>query len=442
MRAAFERRPLGPLVAQVRGTAKGRRIAFVTQGMKIISISSSLLVSACSLSWYINAGSGDYNNTVETVTNNVMVTNILRGRDSAPLSFSDLSQIRGSVTTSASTQFSWPFGPFGRDVSRTDTAQLGPLSISNAPTFDIAPLNTKIFAEGINEPVSLSLMWYYLQRFDASVILPLFISRVEIVDIFDEVDGTTEIKSLTTLSPDQKTRAMSIWIEGGQNNLPAKVNVLSQLSAVGPSLSSNILMQRGIISDLAAASTAGLQLKAGPDGRLHLTKNSAHAVLCVSSDPAKGLVHYQALAIARSSVVTNPAAIDWPNSDTDCVTIEKPAQLSMRKPSSNGVRQQILVHLRSVEAMFYYLGKEISPNRDRLSEYLHFYLYDHPIANERFRVAYRGDIYYVAEASQVANLKSPENDYTIAILGLLNDLLNLHRDATEIPTTKAVQTVP
>jgi hypothetical protein len=356
---------------------KGRRIAFVTQGMKIISISGSLLVSSCSLSWYISGSSSDYNDTVETATNNVMVTNILRGRDSAPLSFSDLSQIRGSVTTSASTQFSWPFGPFGRDVNRTDTAQLGPLSISNAPTFDIAPLNTKIFAEGINEPVSIGLMWYYLQRFDASVVLPLFISRVEKVELAEKNDGTKYVNSITRLTPAEKETAMSIWIIGNQNTYPAKVNVVSEISGVGPSLSPNILTRRGIIADLAAASAAGLQLKGGPDGLLHLTKKNVHGVLCVASEPKNQPVHYQALAIARASVVTNASAIDWPNSDADCETVERPAQWSGEKRSTNSVRPQILVHLRSVESM-----------------------------------------------------------------GLLNDLLNLHRDATEIPTTKAVQTVP
>lgn len=75
---------------------------------------------------------------------------------------------------------------------------------------------------------------------------------------------------------------------------------------------------------------------------------------------------------------------------------------------------------------------------DPLNAYLNFHLYNHPISDARFQVGYRGSVYYVSQAYET----DEKNDFTLAILGLLADLLNLHRDASEIPTTKAVQTVP
>jgi hypothetical protein len=53
-----------------------------------------LLLAGCSLAPVIAESTLNYNTTVETVTNGVLVTNILRARDSAPLYFSDLSHPR------------------------------------------------------------------------------------------------------------------------------------------------------------------------------------------------------------------------------------------------------------------------------------------------------------------------------------------------------------
>jgi hypothetical protein len=51
----------------------------------------------CSLAPLVAHESEDYNETVETVTNSLLVTNILRARDEVPLYFTDLSQIRGQI---------------------------------------------------------------------------------------------------------------------------------------------------------------------------------------------------------------------------------------------------------------------------------------------------------------------------------------------------------
>ena len=414
---------------------------------RIVTVMVAGSLTACSWSSYVSKSSGDYNNAVEGTTNNLLVTNVLRGRDSAPLSFSDLSQIRGSLSTSIAGQASWPFGPFRQDTNRTNMAQLGPLSIQTNPTFDIAPLNTKNFAQGINEPIKLNAMWYYLQRFDPEVILPLFVSRIEVVKVSEAPDGTKQILSTSRISGKDRADKIIGWLKGkdahGETLVP-KVNVFTRFSNAGPDLSPAILSQRGILTDLAQASSAGLKVKSGTDGKLHLTKSATHAVFCVPSDPSDGPQHYQALAIASSSVVSTPAAIEWPASDADCTVVEGGAETP---PARHGttVRSQTVIHLRSVEAMFYYLGTVVQedlgpadPGPDPLNAYLNFHLYNHPIADERFHISYLGRDFYVSNAYQTAT----RNEYTLAILALLNDLLNLHRDAAEIPTTKAVQSVP
>jgi hypothetical protein len=63
-----------------------------------------------------------------------------------------------------------------------------------------------------------------------------------------------------------------------------------------------------------------------------------------------------------------------------------------------------------------------------------FYISDHPVENIRFHMNYRGQTYYVREASPA--------DQTMPVLAFLNALMNLNRDATEIPSTKTVATGP
>jgi hypothetical protein len=430
--------------------------------IRFLVLFAALALCGCSLASYITSSSSDYNIAVEDTTDNLLVTNILRGGENAPLFFSDLAQIRGSLQTSVAGQATWPFGPFDHDSMRTNSLQAGPLSLQTNPTFDIAPLNTKEFAQGINEPVSVGLLWYYLQRFNPAVILSLFVSRIERVDeVSTAADGSQQIVRMSRLQGSDKTRMIGLWVAGNDNGTPPKVNVYTEASAVGPVLPSSVLQQRSILADLAQASAAGLQVKfEKSDNLVHTYKTMTHAVLCVASDPDLGSVHYQALAIAASSVVSNPAAVEWPKSAAACTTLNAKSDPSAPSVSPQITPGQILVHLRSVEAIFYWLGMisavdnelQHDPTKKLANDelearilncYIKFHVQDHPVANERFHVAYRGTTYYVANGWDPEDADPPcSGDNTIAILGLLNDLLNLRRDANEIPTTKAVQSVP
>ncbi len=51
-------------------------------------------LGGCSLSGAVTRSSLDYDQVLEAVTNDMLVTNILLARDQAPLHFTDLSQIR------------------------------------------------------------------------------------------------------------------------------------------------------------------------------------------------------------------------------------------------------------------------------------------------------------------------------------------------------------
>src|SRR5580658_6561584 len=106
-----------------------------------LSVIGTLVLAGCSLAPFITKNSIDYNSTVENVTNSVLVTNILRARDGAPLYFSDLSQIRGSLALNVQTaETTLPYGPLF-PASAGASAQAGPIAINSTPGFDVAPLN-------------------------------------------------------------------------------------------------------------------------------------------------------------------------------------------------------------------------------------------------------------------------------------------------------------
>ena len=139
------------------------------------------VLAGCSLTSFVSSESIDYNKTVEDVTTSVLVTNILRARDSGPLFFSDISQLRGSFTASAQASASFPFGPINRPLTAggtRDSATLGPLTFSNNPSFDMAPLTTKQFTQGLLNSISESLVAYYMGRLGPNnyIALDLFVS--------------------------------------------------------------------------------------------------------------------------------------------------------------------------------------------------------------------------------------------------------------------------
>ena len=61
------------------------------------------------------------------------------------------------------------------------SAQGGPLAVSSQPGFDVAPLNTKKFAEGMLEGIDVKVFAYFIQRHvDPKVFLNLVVSRIEL----------------------------------------------------------------------------------------------------------------------------------------------------------------------------------------------------------------------------------------------------------------------
>jgi hypothetical protein len=389
----------------------------------------ALALCACSGSGYVSRSTADYNVAVEDATNNMLVVNVLRARDEAPLSFSDLSQIRGSLSVSAASQAAWPFGPFGHDSSRTNTVSAGPVSLAINPSFDIAPLNTKQFSEGVLQSVSPDLLYYYLQRGTCpSVVLPLLIGSIANVTINDG-----KMSEPQPLGPSDRAALFRSWagqdLCGNAAGTAPQIRYDDESVKFGPALPASVLGQPGIISQLVQADAAKLSIRQA-DGQVQLYKSESHPVLCVSI----GNGRFAPLLLVTSSPMQAPLAPYVPKSPV------------CGAPTT----QAWVAGLRSTQAIFYFLG-DIVRAEDKLAagekltafeqgawaenRMLNFHITQHPSHPPRFSVGYRGKTYDVAQVV-------PAQDDTITTLSILADLLNLHRDAAEIPSTQAVQAVP
>jgi hypothetical protein len=382
-----------------------------------LSVAGVLLLAGCSLGPAITENSADYNATIEDVANAALVSNVLRARDHAPLYFSDLAQIRGSLQLNV--QPAQTIIPYAHFLGSTtpSSVQAGPLAVNSQPGFDYAPLNTKIFAEGMLTSIDEKVFSYFIQRFvQRPEFLKLFLnlatSRIETY----RWPGVSPIKTCVSIAC---AKLISRWTDSPR---PPTIGVLSKDTNIGPAIPTEILVnQRDALDNL---------VKVGDDENLglsptkskqayQLSKTEQKFVLCATTRPNS----VDAVGIASFGVVKDPDDTPVPGNNGTCG----------HGPINP---ERYVIYTRSAEAIFFYLG-ELLRERGREPQQqqpIGFYIYDHPVENIRLHMNYRGRTYYVREAS--------DTDQTMPVLAFLNALMNLSRDADEIPSTKTVATSP
>ena len=206
---------------------------------------------------------------------------------------------------------------------------------------------------------------------------------------------------------------ISSWSADGRW-LP-KIGELSETSTVGPPIPADLFAkQTNVVASLVQSDGANIDVnKKGKD--YQLSKASVKYVLCVAAGPHRG---YMAVGLASPGATKDPIKPPVPKSNGNC--------------GGSLSEYRYVIYIRSVEALFYYLGGLVNNPAPPIP----FHIYDHPIDDARFHTDYRGRSYFVRETS------AESGDATMTILAILNDLLNLNRDAEEIPSTKTVATGP
>jgi hypothetical protein len=469
--------PLISLIGRRQHVGKGCCFSIVSTRVLFI-VSAFMSLVGCSLSDNITQGSIDYGQSLDAVTNNMLVTNILLARDQAPLEFTDLSQIRGALQLQAQGQVSGPFGPNLVSTSRVrDMFQSG-ITVNSNPTFDVVPLNTKEFTTGITTPIDIKFLQYYLNRgWPANYIYNIFIEKIDIVtnypkdqlicefinrpgrqfkpDTSDLRTCNERARQVFAVTPANGTN-VTFW----QDLLPILTRDLEFTSykkraPYGPEINLNAANE--LLKSADKLSQSGLELVKLPSGRYQLFKQSDETALCL--EPTKSRSEWHRFEIATLGKSVSRVASDKANDVEICKRSAKGGELA-ESETPGAKAPQIFLYLRSVEAMVTFLGQMLLVDREY--RVLPFHISQQYDDDSRFGIRYRGQEYYVNETAKTCRyLKSigseqywrmadkegncplyENEDQTLFILGILNQTLNLYKNANEIPTTKAVQSVP
>jgi hypothetical protein len=140
------------------------------------------MICSCSLpSALVSSQTVSYDDAIEDITNKLLLLNILRAKDKAPLHFDEVPSIHESIQANASLLAGFPFGsePAGKSITRNSISP--GLSVQVAPTFEVDHLDTKDFATGIASPIDAKFVKYWLDRgLDRRIVLLLFFSAADI----------------------------------------------------------------------------------------------------------------------------------------------------------------------------------------------------------------------------------------------------------------------
>jgi hypothetical protein len=149
-------------------------------------------LSGCVASGEIKSDTLSFDDVIEDTTNKLLLLNVLRARDKAPLHFADIPVIRESMQMSASLGGTRLFGPPSTTLRNAATIAG---AIQKSPSFEVNHLDSKDFITGISSPIDVKFVKYWLDRgLDRRIVLLLFFSAVEIVETRSETGPISTIR--------------------------------------------------------------------------------------------------------------------------------------------------------------------------------------------------------------------------------------------------------
>lgn len=164
---------------------------------RFLVIGLSLCLGGCLASpAMIHHDSLAFGEVIEDTTNKLLLLNVLRARDKAPLHFADIPVIRESLQQSVSLGFLEIMGSLAANLRDTRS---GAMVMQKSPSFDINHLQSKDFITGISSPIDAKVVKYWLDRgLDRRIVLLLFFSGVEIIETHAEKGPVNSIKIMNS----------------------------------------------------------------------------------------------------------------------------------------------------------------------------------------------------------------------------------------------------
>ena len=432
-----------------------------------------LALSACNLTPRVDYDALQYHEANALTSNRILLLNILRSKDNAPLHFAQLSLLHGQVSEQGGLAVSQPYGGNPRSTSLPRALLLPSGSVSDAVNFDLGTLDTQDFTKGVTTPIAPPMLKYFLDSgMDSRLVLMLLISSVrlpgnqEAIAAFPRSEayvcypdgvpdsGTLprryELRALTDPRTNcfHPTREFLAYLD--------VMNALRRVYAVSyrpftPVGAPFLPTPKESMQDFAALGSGKLNIRPAAGGRIQLGLPPAENEVVLCEETSAGTTGQA----KPGSAPTSAHAADSPCGQARKFVINTGGNEGAATASAPEFT------LRSTLGIFSFLGQVLgsqelrsSPGNDvclRLEEpathrpdcntgQVLFHL-THNQANALFGVEYEGEYWGVPKAAPCTN-ESGFCDHTLETLSMLALLLNLNSSARDLPSTPAVQIVP
>lgn len=442
-----------------------------------------------------------FNETIEDATNKLLVLNVLRARDKAPLHFADIPVIRQSMSQGASLS---ALDFVGSLTTSRDTRSAG-LSASVTPSFEVTTLQSKEFHTGLATAIDAKIVKHWLDRgLDRRIVLLLFFSAAEIIETRGEQEARVAIRIMN--SPRDAVEAIRARTQSAPNDLvrcDAQSDFERYLKLINSlrSFFAHSYRERRLLA-------GGLNLEPEKDSRaiqpfvaLDQTKTQliydkgtrTYSLYTLSPDPKVAFCVADAaagfgmriMAAGETGIPTRQNCfrpmVDVPPEDSTHPSIFEtpiafPGPASVTEPRkycaifnqfvgvgpqhAGAPRLELRLHLRSVGEIFQFLGDllyyqdevkrhlDAHPQRIKLNTPITFgYCGDNASAGcddvfMRLDADWRDARFSLDYRGTTYRVGNFGKDHTLEVLAVLHQLVGLHRSAADLRQTPTVQVLP
>jgi hypothetical protein len=423
-----------------------------------------LMLGACSLSPRVESDALAYHEAADVTANRIILLNVLRAKDNAPLHFAELSLLHGSVSESGTVVETQPIGQIPHSSALPRATVAPSATVGDQVTFDLGTLDTQTFTQGVTAPISPRMLKYFLDSgVDHRLVLLLLLSsarpaggeeaianypRSERVVCY--LNGRPKPGDLPSLYQVHGMETTADQCPGREREFLAFLRILNGLPRVfavsskpfvpvGPPFRPN---NANLLHDMLSMDHNKQTLTKLPGGLMQLGVRSDEDEIVLCQDrPASG-------AAARLKVTMgdpcNPGATSEP---MGAKVSRDEALLDFTVRSTLGIFSFLGQVLGGEERRSEKAGTDIcitlddrGSQHDCASGQVLFHL-THDRTHARFGVDYGGEFWGVPEARPCLN-PTEACDHTLETLSMVSLLLNLSKSARDIPSTPAVQLVP
>ncbi len=414
------------------------------------AFAGALALAACATVDNFGDRGLSYNEQITSTQNRMLFLNIVRAAHKHPMAFTSIGSVAGTATASGALGFTLPFA----DNPGLVPFQAGPqLSASGGPTFTINNLDGQDFMKGFLTPVDLKTIDLFGQEgLPWQELYDLFISKVAITDSYGHPRAWLHNSPGEWASQVEQEAQFQAFLEV-LRQARMHTEAIQDFVGIGPELSGK---DAPTLEATLAATQAGLIIKAVGPGRYQLGRTVTDHRFCIA-DPATTflMIHAEGQDYPmdvtpgmRCGATAAERAGAGPSSDDAGAT----HKLFASAPKGG---YQLVVSLRSAEAVTYYLGEVLRQQlcldadgrcRDPVSRLVMVRSDAHddpptPLFEAAMRAPRPHDLVAVRYMGQTICVAGDKADRSAQVLTILGQLLNLNKSAKDNPAPNIVTLV-